>query len=169
LKKKRKGNRKVGQSFPQPSLFSQSFLQPSFFSQSFPQPSFSLVARAHLAAPPFSPFLLLPCAGFLYSASATLPRCAVAPFRLQCARPRPTDQPCRRPHLLDAEPQSPGLRKSIARSAFTAESMARTPRAPPPPLNHQAASPVTSLNRNRSPSHAQLALAIEFLHDRHYR
>jgi hypothetical protein len=82
----------------------------------------------------------------------------VAPLRPQCARLRPTDQARRRPHLLEAEPQSPGIHKSVARFAFTAGSAARTHRVTPLPLKHRATSPVTSLNRDRNPRHAQLAL-----------
>jgi hypothetical protein len=182
---KRKGrkqeSRSVIPSILSHSFYSQSFLlfsvipsilSHSFYSQSFLLFSVILYILSHSLSltPPVGdhllPFLLLLRAGSLCSASAVpaAPSLPVAPLRLQCARSRPTDQPRWRPHLLEAEPPKPGLRKSVARSAFTVESVARTPRASPLPLNHQAASPVTSLNRDRNPSHAQLALA-----DRHCR
>jgi hypothetical protein len=166
FEKEKEGNREVGQSFlllSVISFFSQSFPQP-LLSQSFPQPD-------PTCRQPFSLFFFflvpdLPCSSSAVPAAPSLP---VAPLRPLCARSRPTDQARRRPHLLEAEPQSPGVRKSVAKSAFTAGSAARTHRATPPPLKHQAASPVTSLNRDRNPSHAQLALTIEFRHDRHCR
>jgi hypothetical protein len=157
-------------SFLSHSFFSQSFLFFSIISVSFSVISTAAPSSSNCSAPPVgspSPFLLLPRARpplfLLQRPGRSL--AARGPAPPQCTRSRPTDQPRRRPHLLEAEPQSPEFRKSVVRSAFSTESTARMHRATPPPLKHQAASRVTSLNRDRNPNHAQLALAVEFHHD----
>jgi hypothetical protein len=145
---KRKGRKQESRSVI-PSILSHSFYSQSFLlfsvissilSHSFYSQSFFLDQSFPSSTPPIGdhllPFLLLLRAGSLCSASAipAAPSLPVAPLRPQCARSRPTDQPRWRPHHLEAEPQSPGVRKSVVRSAFTAGSAARTPRASPPPL-----------------------------------
>jgi hypothetical protein len=99
-----------------PSILSHSFYSQSFFlSQSFPQ--LDPPVGDHLLLFPSSSPRRLPLFRSAVPAAPSLP---VAPLRLQCARSRPADQARWRPHLLEAEPQSPGVRKSVARSASLA-------------------------------------------------
>jgi hypothetical protein len=161
---KRKGRKQESRSVI-PSILSHSFYSQSFLLFSV---ILSILSHSLSLTPPVGdhllPFLLLLRAGSLCSASTVpaAPSLPVASLRPQCARLRPTDQARRRPHLLEAEPQSPRVRKSVARSAFTAGSAARTHRVTSPPLKHQAASPVTSLNHDRNPSHASSLSPLNF-------